>query len=116
MLREILHVQQRPGEPRRRWFHSSDHDLYVWTDEAQAITAFELCYSKGRKERAVVWRAGQGVAHFRVDDGESAALLKSSPVLARDADADLGPARSSFLAACAGLPAEVADFVAARLG
>ena len=33
-LREIELARQHPGEPRRRWFTSSNSDLFVWVDEA----------------------------------------------------------------------------------
>lgn len=114
-MREIAHVHQRPGEPRRRWFQGSGADLYVWLDDAGAIVAFEFCYAQGRDERAAVWKAERGVAHFRVDDGESSALANSSPVLARGQAKDGEAARACFAATAQGLPEDVAGFVLDRL-
>ena len=56
MLAEVEHVRQRAGEPRRRWFASDDLDLIVWLDEADRFVGFQLCYDKGRSERALTGR------------------------------------------------------------
>jgi hypothetical protein len=115
MLKEIVHVQQRPGKPERRWFHCAEQDLYVWTDDSDEITAFELCYAKGRTERAVIWKKERGMAYFRVDDGETSALTKSSPVLERERHANMDSVREGFFAASTNVPAKIVSFVASKL-
>ncbi|HQL10597.1 MAG TPA: hypothetical protein PLE35_13410, partial [Lentisphaeria bacterium] len=64
MLREIRKTRQHPGEPRRRWFHSQEQDLYVWQTENGEITAFQLCYDKPHDEHALYWRLDRGFSHL----------------------------------------------------
>lgn len=84
-LKESRQVKQVPGENRRRWFSSSDMDLTVWTDGSGGISGFELCYDRGKNERALRWKRGAGFVHERVDDGESRpGRHKATPVLLPD--------------------------------
>jgi hypothetical protein len=52
MLAEIRDVRQIPGEGFRRWFSDGDFDLIVWYAGGE-IAGFQLCYDKGRRERAL---------------------------------------------------------------
>ncbi len=85
MLKEILDVRQVPGDARRRMFFSEDLDLTVWFDHRGGILGFELCYDKGKNERAVRWNREQGFLHQKVDDGESRpGRHKATPILVPD--------------------------------
>ena len=78
-------VKQVPGENRRRWFSDGTMDLTVWLDEQGGIAGFELCYDKGRNERSLRWKRGEGFVHERVDDGEGRpGRHKATPVLVPD--------------------------------
>lgn len=115
MLREIRNVQQRPGEPCRRWFHGSTQDLYVWTEDDGRIVAFEFCYPDGKDERAVLWKRDQGVAYFSVDRGESSALANRTPILGQTRTPNVERVRTYFLAVAEHLPDEVAKVVLENL-
>ncbi len=115
MLREIRNVHQVPGEPRRRWFFSHEQDLLVWFGPDGRPVAFQLAYAKHRDERAIRWKAGQGFAHHRVDDGESASLWKEAPLLYPDGAFDATGVLEQFLALSRELPPFVVEFVSARL-
>jgi hypothetical protein len=115
MLREVPNSRQVPGEPRRRCFFSHRQDLWVWLGDDGAPVAFQLAYGKYRDEHAIRWKAGKGFVHERVDDGESAGVIKQAPILVED-----GPFRASsvvdqFLAESSELPRDIADFVLVRL-
>ncbi|MEK6743261.1 MAG: hypothetical protein AABZ15_06615 [Nitrospirota bacterium] len=85
MLKEILDVRQVPGDARRRVFFSGELDLTVWLDERDGILGFELCYDKGKNERAVRWSREAGFLHQKVDDGENRpGRYKSTPILVPD--------------------------------
>ena len=85
MLKEVLDVRQVPGDSRRRMFFSEDMDLTVWFDDRDEVLGFELCYDKGKSERAVRWRRGYGFLHQRVDDGENRpGRYKATPILVPD--------------------------------
>jgi hypothetical protein len=71
MLKEVRDVRQVPGDARRRVFFAEGLDLTVWFDRDGAVMGFELCYDKGKNERAVRWKSGQGFVHQKVDDGEN---------------------------------------------
>lgn len=89
MLTESKDVRQVPGEKRRRWFSNRTMDLTVWVDDDESIAGFELCYDKGKDERALRWMRGTGFLHERVDDGEGrAGRYKATPVLMPDGSFD----------------------------
>lgn len=117
-LQEVTWTSQVPGEAPRRWFTSDGMDLIVWYGEPGRITAFQLCYDKGRKERAITWRENQpGLEHRGVDDGESRALNhKMSPVLVPDGELRAGDVLAEFRAAAVALPPGIVSLVSARLG
>jgi hypothetical protein len=81
VLREIP-ARQVPGEPPRRWFTSSDIDLFVWIDDEGAATGFQLCYDKQSREHALTWTEAAGYTHMGVDGGESRpGRYKGTPIL-----------------------------------
>ena len=116
-VHEVLRPRQVPGEPQRRWFSSSDLDLIVWCDAAGAPVAFQLCYDKGRRERALTWEPGTGLVQSAVDDGEFNVGMryKATPILGPDGPLDIPRVAERFKTASAGLPRDIADFVSARL-
>lgn len=116
-LQEVTHTRQVPGESPRRWFTSDDMDLVVWYGGPGHITAFQLCYDKGRAERAITWREHHpGLEHRGVDDGESRELNhKMSPVLVPDGELRAGDVLADFRAASTALPAEIVALVSERL-
>jgi hypothetical protein len=116
MLTEFLNLRQRSEEPRRRWFQSADEDLIVWFGEDDGIVGFQLCYDRSHAERALTWRHGEGYSHLRVDDGEAIGQTrKSSPVLLPDGAFDPQAMLVRFLAISTEIPAEVAQFVRAKI-
>jgi len=115
-LKESRHVKQVPGENRRRWFSSSDMDLTVWSDDRGEIAGFELCYDKGRAERALRWRRGAGFVHERVDDGEGRpGRHKATPVLLPDGVFDANKISRLFHDHSRDIDRVVADFVERKL-
>ncbi len=116
MLKEIQETRQRPGEPRRRWFTSRNLDLYVWLDDAGVPVAFQFCYDKGHRERALTWKRGSGFSHLAVDDGEGNDLVyKGSPILVADGRFEARAVAQRFSEAAAGLPADIVELVLSRL-
>ena len=116
-MQEVHPTRQVPGDPHRRWFSSADLDLIVWCDAGGAPVAFQLCYDKGRNERALTWEPSTGLSQSTVDDGESEPGLryKATPVLAPDGALEVRRVAAHFDAASAGVPGEISDFVRKRL-
>ena len=54
-LREVRNCPQVPGERPRRWFESEGMDLIVWLSADGRPVGFQLCYDKGRRERALTF-------------------------------------------------------------
>jgi len=109
---EVSTVRQIPGEPRRRWFSSSDFDLIVRYEANGALAGFELCYDKPQRERAIIYSPSAGFRHMMVDDGEQRpGKYKASPVLTADGAFDAPRVLKAFLAAGAALPDDVLTFV-----
>jgi hypothetical protein len=116
MLHEIEAVRQIPGEPKRRWFNSPDLDLIVWQREDGEPCGFQLCYDKGRGERALTWRDGVGFEHRAVDDGEStAAKMKATPILVPDGAFPRERVLRLFAANAGQLPEAIAAYVAEKM-
>jgi hypothetical protein len=115
MLFEIRNPRQIEGEGRRRWFADNFFDLIVWYDPRGSLEGFQLCYDKGRNERALTWRAGQGYTHERVDDGESGPLVNMTPILVPDGVFTHDAIARRFREESAEIDPEVAGFVYERL-
>lgn len=116
-LREIALARQHPGEPRRRWFTSSDIDLFVWVDDAGAPVGFQLCYDKSSREHALTWTEERGFSSMAVDCGESRpARYKGSPILVTDGIIDAPRILEEFRREAGALPAEIVRMVEAKLG
>lgn len=116
MLAEIKHVRQIPGDAPRRWFEDRDNDLIVWKDEKNRIIGFQLCYGKGRRERALTWEQGKGYTHDVVDDGENNTLYyKSSPILIPGGEFDAVALAEKFTRISKNIDTDIADFVKGHL-
>jgi len=83
MLKEIYPGKDVEGG-RRRWFSDDYFDLIVWTGENNQVSGFQLCYDKGRMERALTWKKNSGSTHLRIDDGEADPTKNQTPILVPD--------------------------------
>ncbi len=116
LLYEIANVRQISGEPTRRWFSSLSIDLVVWTAGGQGPVAFQLCYDKDGRERAVTWRVGRGFDHARVDNGENIpGGYKGTPLLVADGPFPKMRVYGEFVRVADRVPASIRTFVARRL-
>lgn len=84
MLTELHGVRQHPGEAPRRAFWDDYFQLYVWLEKQAEIIGFELSYDLLDNCRAFRWTPGDGIQHYRVDDGEDRAMKKAIPILRPD--------------------------------
>jgi hypothetical protein len=85
VLRETRNVRQIPGESPRRWFSDDFFDLIVWYSPRSDIEGFQLCYQKGRDEKALTWFKDAGFSHNRIDNGEGRpGRHKMTPILTPD--------------------------------
>jgi hypothetical protein len=98
-------------------------DLIVWLSAEGRPAGFQLCYGKGRRERALTFAAEGRLTVASVDDGEgSAGAHKETPVLVSETPApapgafEVALVRRLFDEASGGLPAEIVDLVRAKLG
>lgn len=115
MLREMRHVRQHPGEPKRRWFFSHVLDLVAWEDETGTLCAFQLAYSKYGGEHSLYWHRQEGFRHYVVDDGESSALKHATPLMYLDGPFPRDTVLADFQAEAGELPAGIARFVEEKL-
>jgi hypothetical protein len=114
-LREILVVEQTNPSLRRRWFESDYFDLFTWQDLSGAFTKFQLCYDADLEERALVWDRKEGFSHDEVDHGDSPSGGQQTPILVADGKFDSGTVVPRFEREAMGIPAEVRDFVLAKI-
>ena len=117
MLREIPAARQISGESKRRWFTSSNIDLFVWLDSHDSPTGFQLCYDKQHREHALTWTMKSGFSHMAVDGGESrAARHKGAPILVANGAIDAQQLLEDFRRESRLLPVEFVQMVEARVG
>ena len=114
-LREILIVEQKDPSLRRRWFQSDYFDLFTWQDAAGAVTKFQLCYDVGRNERALAWSRSEGTYHDGVDPGDAVGGHGQTPIFVHDGKFDSGAVVPRFRLEAETLPAELRDFVLAKM-
>ena len=115
MMREIRGVVQDDSRARRRWFHDEYFDLFVWQNDANEITSFQLCYGIDSSERALEWHKNRGFFH----DGAKPTKRVAGTIL----DARLGPVdaadantiNSRFEFAARALPEDLHLAVSARI-
>ena len=111
MLREVRHVMQVPGEPRRRWFSDENFDLIVWFSPENEVIGFQLCYDKETEQKALTWLNQEGYRHSRVDDGDNPGKMKASPVLEADGHLDREGIGRRFRENRGDVPDKIADCV-----
>jgi hypothetical protein len=114
-LREILIVEQKDPSLRRRWFQSDYFDLFTWQDTAGAVTKFQLCYDVGRDERALAWSRSEGTYHDGIDTGDADGGHGQTPIFVSDGKFESGTVVPRFRLESATLPAELRDFVLAKM-
>jgi hypothetical protein len=115
MLYEIKDVKQQPGEPKKRWFTDEYYDLFVWYDDQDQISSFQLTYDKGHEERALTWSRRGGFRHTGVDTGEDSPIESRSPVLVTDGIFDAAVEAERFKEESEEIDPHVARFVYSRL-
>ena len=117
VLREMIHVRQIEGEPRRRWFLGDTIDLTVWVSEAGGVVGFQLLYQDGHASRkALSWKLGKGYAHENLDEGETEPLqFDMSPMLTQDGILMKDRLLISFLNESAAIDKNIAEAVASLI-
>lgn len=88
MLREISSVNQNSASRIKRWFTSSNMDIFIWHDDNHCIEKFQCSYDKKAIEKAIIWSAKVGFTQLGVDSGERAGKYPLSPVYTEIIDID----------------------------
>jgi len=115
MLHEVSNPRQNENE-RRRVFSDEYFDLYIWLEDDDSVSGFQLCYGKNSGERALTWRRSSGYTHLRVDDGEDTdGGYKRKPMLVSDGMFDWNTVLAKFRHASEGLPRGYRDLVLDRI-
>jgi hypothetical protein len=116
MLREISTPRQIRNEPRRRWFTSPNIDLFVWVNDQNLPTGFQLCYDKLHREHALTWTEEHGYSHMAIDGGESrAARYKGTPILRVNGAVDARQILEDFRREAMSLPEAFVQLIEARV-
>jgi|WetSurMetagenome_2_1015567.scaffolds.fasta_scaffold285189_2 hypothetical protein len=115
MLRELSHMPQALGEPRRRWFADDYFDLIVWVGNRGACIGFQLCYDISGDENALTWHKASGFKPHRVDSGELQRPYKATPILVADGAVDFASLAGLFKERSGKLDQQVAGFVLGQI-
>lgn len=115
MLKEYP-AAQHDGESTRRWFADANFDLFLWVEPGSGtVTAFQLCYDKKGRERALTWNKSGGFRHVQVDAGEASPSKNRSPLFQADGAFPGAEVRSRFAVAASGLAPDIVSFVLSKL-
>jgi len=120
MLYEIPHPRQSNRNLVKRWFTSSDMDLFIWHRQKIPVR-FQLTYDKRNEEKAISWDFHLGFRHYLVDNGETfpdnyPGRYKQTPLLINLCEQkNLTQIARDFLAASENIDIAVSDFIYARL-
>ena len=115
MLNEIKDVTQYESGKHRRWFHDDYFDLYTWESYSGDLLAFQLCYAKLGKERALRWSPESGYRHEGVDAPEDKPGRAMSALFVADGMFDSHRIGAIFESASIELPARVKEFVLVKI-
>jgi hypothetical protein len=115
VLAEFKNVRQEPGKGLRRWFEDNRYELVVWYRPEGALEGFQIHYQKGRAERALTWRDGEGFTHSRVDDGSGSPLKNLAPILLPNGSIPWPDVLREFDASSAELEPDLRSFVRQHL-
>jgi hypothetical protein len=110
MLKEYRTVRP-PRDAQRRWFADEYFDLIVWFGDDSSIWGFQLCYDRGRSERALTWTATDGYSHDRIDDGEANPTKNRSPILVPDGTFDAHPILARLSSGSVSIDRPVREFI-----
>ena len=116
MLQKIRGVRQDNASRERHWFQDDYFDLFVWTDTAGKVLAFQLCYDRLRRERVLAWSAERGFIHRRVDDGEQMPVKNMTPIMVTDGWFAAEDIAAEFDVRARGMDAAVRDFIRRKIG
>lgn len=104
-----------PVKGNRRWFSDDFFDLIVWIGRNGALSGFQLCYDKFKKERALTWNDKNGFNHVRVDDGESNPSKNLTPILVPDGICPTQEIIDLFLERSVEIDPQLSSFVVDKL-
>lgn len=100
--------------PRRRWYQSSDMDLFVWLGAGGKVERFELTYDNYREEKALVWDQGR-FTHTRVDDGARPGRYPQTPIHVADGDCDSVRLETQFSERAGTMELHIAEFIQRKI-
>lgn len=116
MLHEITHLRQSNRALQKRWFNSSEIDLFVWFRQSVPIR-FQLAFNKATVEQMICWDIYQDFHYYTVDTGEDRPNhYKQTPVLVNiSCIRNMPDITRQFLAASENIDVGISDFIFARL-
>jgi len=121
MLHEITRLRQSNRLLQKRWFTSTEMDLFVWFRNSVPIR-FQLAFDKSNHEQMIGWDIYQGFKHYVVDNGEDQpGKYKKTPILINPALTgtvmfhDMAIITRNFLAASENIEIGISDFIFAKL-
>ncbi len=114
MLRDSP-IRPKEGDLPRRWISDDFFDLIIWYQPDEIVHGFQLCYDKGREERALTWVAGRGFNHSRIDPGDDLPTDNRTPVLIHGGAFPAGFVTEEFRKRSVDLPPAIRHLVLSRL-
>jgi hypothetical protein len=111
MLREIRSVRQNKHEAHKRWFNSSNMDLFIWCNDDNHIIKYQLTYTLLHQKKALIWQTKEGFTYARVDDETRSGNHPTSPILITDNPCDTNILLTLFIEKSGNVENEVKTFI-----
>ena len=115
MLHEITAVHQDQPGLRRRWFQDDYFDLFVWLSPQRELRAFQMAYSRLRRERVLEWSSERGFTHSAVDEGDTLPSFNRTPLLLHGGFCPTRQVARAFERRSVDLEAPLRDAILAKL-
>lgn len=116
MLKEISDLTQTSDNLKRRWFSDETLDMYVWYDNSDEISEFQISYNKQSDEQVLTWNIKSGLSNHGVDSGSTnPKKMKSSPILTEQSRHNIELVRKLFMNSGQKLEHDLYEYVLSRL-
>lgn len=112
MLVEIHDLIQNDFPFHKRWFHSSEAELFIWEKDTQ-IVGFQFCFDSFYGEIAFSWKRGDFINIHQVDKGKSMGTIgvNESELIMININYDINKIQDKFNSLIQNVPINFVEFI-----
>jgi len=112
MLIEIQDLLQNDLPFTKRWFHSSEAELFLWEIDSE-ILAFQFCFTSFHGEISFSWKKGNFININQVDKGNNMGMigLNESELVTTNVDYSINKIHNRFVELAKKIPSNIYTFI-----